>query len=211
MGAFDAPDYGPREIPEEGKHTAILYSVVDLGTRNDTYDGVTRQKHEIHVAWELIDTKMADGRPFVVSKKYTVTNGQYGMYFASTSNIFKMLKSWTGLDEKSCKRPALLGKLITEQFPATITIEHQQGKADPSKTYANIESIKPYKGKEKPKQRFNEPIVYEIGDSNFDSLQDWQKKLINECFEKNGGVPAREEKKPVTNLGTGELDDDIPF
>jgi len=206
MSIFDKPvDSKPRENPPEGKYDAVLMGVVDLGTHEDTYQGVSRTKHELQLTWELCGSQMSDGRPFVVSKNYTCTNGQFGMYFAATSNIFKMLKTWTGKDEKACKKPGILGQLIRDQTPATITIEHQQGKTDPTKTYANIESIKPFKGKNPP-TRTNAPVVYELGGPGLEELPEWQRKKIAECLENTTGLPER--KKDDVDHGTTE---DIPF
>ncbi len=193
MSIFDQPiqESKPQELIPEGRYTGILYSVVDLGTHKDTYEGVERLKHEVHLTWELVGSAMSDGRPFAASKTLTITNGKFGPYMAKTSNIFKMLRTWTGKDEKACSNVRILGELVKEQFPASITIEHVQGKKDATKTYAIIESIKAYKGKDKP-SRVNEAFFFSVGQDT-SALPAWQANRVTECLELNGGLPARED------------------
>lgn len=200
MSIFDKPiqDTKPQELIPEGKYPAILYSVIDMGTHKDTYEGVERLKHEIQLTWELVGSAMSDGRPFVISKTYTLTNGKFGPYFAKTSNIFKMLRAWTGKDEKTCSNVRIMGELVREQFPATITIEQVRGKKDATKTYSIIESIKPYKGKEKV-QATNQPYFFSVGDDP-SALPTWQEARVKECLEMNGGLPKLEDTPKPTNL-----------
>lgn len=194
----------PRENPEEGKYPAVLYLLVDLGTHKDEYKGEMKFKRKIHLGWELVGTKMSDGRPFAVFEEYNVTPSKYdsGFYFPPNSNLHKMLKTWTGADEAKCKSAGFLEFLLDEQIPGTITIEHAQGKKDPSKTYANIESIKPYKGVGKL-ARVNDPVKYLIGGSTdgFPESLTWLKKKIGQALEFNGGVPPQ----------SGDDNTDIPF
>lgn len=205
---FDKPitDSKPIELIPEGRYTGILYSVVDLGTHKDTYEGVERLKHEVHLTWELVGTEMSDGRPFAASRTYTITNGKFGPYMAKTSNIFKMLRAWTGRDEKVCSNVRILGELVKDQVPASITIELVQGKKDASKTYAIIESIKPYKLKDKP-SRANEAFFFSVGQDT-SALPAWQSNRVAECLELNGGLPAREDAPQAPAATT---DEDFPF
>lgn len=215
MSVFDAPDR-PRELCPEGKHTGYLFTIVDVGSIRDTYMGEEKIKHRIYLGWEFPDLPMSDGRPFMHGNFYSVTDGQYGMYFPKTSNMNKMLRGWTGLDEKACSKPGLLGKLLKDHTPCSISIAHESGKKDPSKVYAVAESIKPFKGKDAP-EPVNVPVIYQIGDSEdrYELVPEWLKKQIAGCLELNGGVPKREPKQaPDHDPHNGaEIDDDmgIPF
>lgn len=211
MSIFDQPSESrPREIPPADKYPALLTKIIDLGTHTDTYEGVERLKHELELTWELVGSKMEDGRPFFVSVTYTMTNGKFGPYFAKTSNIFKMLKAWTGKDEKVCKNVRILGELVRSDFPATITVEHQESKKvgldGKPKVYANIESIKPYKGKEKL-VRVNDPVFFSIG-GDYSALPAWQQEKIKSSLELNGGVPKREDAPAIDHT---DFDESIPF
>lgn len=207
MGMFEGSTDFKKEIIKEGKYTAVPYLIVDCGSREDTYNGETRVKHEVYFAWELVDTKMADGRPFALGNHYSITDGNYGPYFAKTSNMNKLLRGWLGIDEKAASKPALIGKLIREQTPCTITVGEQQGKKDPTKTYNIIEKVAPYKGKDKP-QRVNEALMYGPPGSPFpENMPEWLKKRVEACMELNGGVP--EKKAPGHAMEEGDMD--VPF
>lgn len=213
---FDVPAKAPTVLAPEGKHTAILYLIADLGHHKDTYDGVETIKHKIYLAWELVGTKMEDGRPYVIGKEYTVSPSKFhegGYYFAKTSNIYKIIKSW-GNQEKVRTDPGVLVELLNSAYPATINIEHQIARKDATKTYAVIDSVKPYKGKDKP-VRVNEPVdgISKLA-TDFEKLPEWIKKRINSSLEKNGGVPRRvyddAPDQDPTN-GSDTYDFDIPF
>lgn len=202
MGMFGkTPDLKPREIPDEGKFPAVLYLYIDLGSIKDEYKGEVKIKRRIYLCWELVGSKMSDGRPFVVGQEYGVTKSKFdsGFYFPPTSNVFKMLKGWTGASEQECKSAAFLERLIDESFPATITIEHVQGKKvdleGKPRIYANIESIKPFKGKDKP-VRENAPVKYILGADTLDLVPDWLRIKIKDCLENTTGLPAANTMQP---------------
>lgn len=212
---FDVPQHAPRELPPEGKHTAVLYLIADLGHHRDTFGGEEKIKHKIYLSWELVDTKTEDGRPFVIGRDYTVSPSKFqkgGYYFAKTSNIYKTIKSWANKD-KIRTDPGILVDLLKASFPCSITIEHQESRRDATKTFAVIESVKPYKGKDKP-ERTNEAVDCITNYDDFDKLPDWIKKKINANLERNGGVPEEaltpKFDEPQTESGD-YLDDSIPF
>lgn len=207
MGPFDPPVERPHELAPEGKFPAILYMIVDCGSVRDSYDGIEKIKHQVYLCWELVGTAMSDGRPFVQGMFYNITDGQFGPYFAKTSNINKMLRGWTKGDEKACSKPSLLGKLLRDETPCYMTIAHEtKEKNGEKKTYANVESIKPYTGKDEVK-RVNAPVVYgPVGSDYPEGLPEWLKKRINACLELNGGVPA---KAPANTEPSS--DEDFPF
>lgn len=196
----------PRELIPEGKYPAVLYLVVDCGTREDTYQGVSRLKHEVYLCWELVGTKMADGRPYAIGNFYNLTDGKFGPYFAKSSNANKMLRSWTGLDEKACSKANLLGKLVEEQTPCFIQVGEQQGKKDPTKTYNIIESVKPYKGKD-IEPRFNAPVLYALLDGPVpDEVPDWLHQRISDCLENTNPDAIKAAK-----AAQAEADESLPF
>ena len=208
MGTFDPKPEKQYEICPEGKHTGIPFTIVDCGSVHDSFQGVEKIKHQIYLGWEFPEVLMSDGRPFMYGNFYNVTNGEYGMYFAKTSNINKMLRTWTGLDEKACSKPGLLGKLVKDQTPCTITIAHEPSRKDPNKMYAVAESIKPFKGKNAP-ARINEPLIYQLGGENLAAVPEWLQKKIEACLENNGGIPPKQKDAPGSGMDEGDMD--IPF
>lgn len=210
MSVFDAPDR-PRELCPKGQHTGYLFTVVDVGSIRDTFEGVEKIKHRIYLGWEFPEVLMSDGRPFMWGNFFNVTDGQYGMYFPKASNMNKMLRGWTGLDEKACSKPAMLGKLLKNQTPCSIMIGHKKDKKDPSLSHAVALSIDAFEGKNPP-EPVNVPVIYQIGDSEdrYELVPEWLKKQIAGCLELNGGVPKRE-FNPAPDQGDAKPDEYIPF
>ena len=207
MSMFNKPQReesdAPKELIPEGMHTGRLYGIIDLGTHKDSYQGVESEKHKIRLIWEL-EPKMADGKPFAIGKDYTITRGKWGPYIAKTSALFDLLKTWVKWDEKKIKL-GNLGQLIGQE--ALVTISHEKGKADPSKTYAKLGPVLPLMKGMKAEDLVNEPIIYELGGDNLDKLPQWLQDKIGKCLEWNGGVSAPKMADGITT----NADDDPNF
>lgn len=82
---------GSYEPPPAGTYPAICYRVVDLGTQLTSFQGETKHQHKIMLSWELADpdVRMADGRPFTISQRYT-----WSMHEKAT--LRKHLEAWRG-------------------------------------------------------------------------------------------------------------------
>jgi hypothetical protein len=78
--------HGGNFIPApEGLHRAVCVDVVDLGM----VDGQWGKKRKCRIMWE-IDSKMDDGKRFVVGKQYTLS-------LHEKSGLHKDLKAWRGV------------------------------------------------------------------------------------------------------------------
>lgn len=75
---------GDFESYEPGTYQAKCYIMADIGTQ--VYEGKGNKK--VVISWEL-EEKMADGRPFVISKTY-------GAFLSQNSILRKDLESWRG-------------------------------------------------------------------------------------------------------------------
>jgi hypothetical protein len=210
------------ELVPEGIYDARLIWILDLGTHQDIFDGVTRYKRSLYLGWELIGTAMTDGRPFMVGKEYTITNGKYGPYIAKTSNLFKLLRAWQKWDEKQAGRVSSLGGLLAVMAPASISVAHEPNKKDATKTNVILEMIKA--AKKDPAPAVNLPMSYEVGEDFPEHLPDWVKKKVQTCCENTGGIPKTEAQEdepgepPVGERHTDPYqlpddmtDNDIPF
>lgn len=62
---------GDFEMPPAGSHPAVLIGIVDLGTKDNTYNGKTSKRHKILLAWELTAEADSKGQNFVVAQDYT--------------------------------------------------------------------------------------------------------------------------------------------
>ncbi len=71
-----------------GIHQAVCYAVYDIGNHRGEYQGKTVTRHQIVVCWEL-DCAMQDGRPFGMSKFYTLS-------LHEKATLRKDLESWRG-------------------------------------------------------------------------------------------------------------------
>jgi hypothetical protein len=109
----------------EGVFEAICVDVVDLGIVSSNYG----PKHKLKVAWE-IEEKMEDGRPFIVSQRYTATLGKQ-------SNLRAALTSWRGRgfteDElRDFEMDTIIGA------PCMIVVKHN---VNDGETYANVSDV----------------------------------------------------------------------
>lgn len=56
--------------PDPGTVSAICTRIIDLGTQETSYKGEAKKARKVLVAWEIAQF-MDDGRPFLVSQRYT--------------------------------------------------------------------------------------------------------------------------------------------
>jgi len=161
---------GNFQIAPAGNHLGICYQMVELGQLYDAkYDKYSRK---VLLGWELPNETMEDGRPFIVSSRYTLS-------FNENAVLRRQLESWRGRPFSAQELmgfdlKAVLGK------PCMVNIVHKQVG---DKTYANITSITPVpKGMDAPAQT-NANQVFEFGDQGFDedafnSLSEGLKNII---------------------------------
>jgi len=189
----------PKEVAPEGTHTAVLYSIVDLGTQKSDYNGEVKIQHRIRFDWELSDEKMQDGRPFAIGREYTAS-------LHSKAELAKMIKAWVGVDPSGgFDASTLLGKACN------VSIMHND------KGYANITAIAPLKKNEKAPPPVNPLREFDLNNYKqavFDSLPDFLKekiKLSPEYIELMN--PTKHEELPahVTDVPEGFDDKEIPF
>ena len=80
---------GDFDIAPAGNHVAICYGVVDLGEHEQEWQGKVSLKHRVRISWELCDELMSDGRPFSISKEYTLSLNE-------KATLRHDLESWRG-------------------------------------------------------------------------------------------------------------------
>lgn len=86
--AIIAKEGGSFTPAPEGTHAAVCVDVVDLGMLDVTFGGKTKTQHKIRISWQ-IDEDMKDGKPFLVSKRYTLS-------LHEKAGLRKDLESWRG-------------------------------------------------------------------------------------------------------------------
>jgi hypothetical protein len=203
---------GTRVLAPEGVHRAACISVLDIGTQSG---GKWGDKYKILFTWELVDELMDDGRPFVVSQRYTLS-------LSDKSLLRPMLQSWRGRAFTQKELEAfdvfnVLGK------PCQVQILHKASDSDPSKVYANVASVMPLgKGMAKIAETQNPEVAFAFEEQKSgqveipEDIPDWQKDLIRNAPEYKalmGGQPARPQANGdgVAYDAVDEDEDSIPF
>lgn len=192
---------------EAGSYAARIYSIIDLGTHDSTYQGKpTDPKRSIRITWEL-PTEMRDfekdgekkSLPQVIGKEYTLSMGE-------KANLRKAVECIVGtsLSDDEATDFDVFSLVGMESL---LSIVHETSKATGNK-YAAIQSIgKLPKGMTcpapvNPQATFN---VQEWNQSVYESLPEFIKKKIDECHEKIG------KKVDSTVFFDEETGQEVPF
>ena len=128
-------------LPESGTTQAVCCGVWDLGMQKTTFNNVEKVKHQIVIAWEVVEKinvpeSEYHGKPYMLSKTYTLS-----LY--EGANLRKDLESWRGTPFTETE--------ISEGFDVEklygvncfVGIAHEQDRSGNGKTYANITAILP--------------------------------------------------------------------
>jgi hypothetical protein len=191
------------KIAPAGLHMARLYSIIDLGHQATEWAGETKIMHKVVFTWELHGDddagqplKTDDGKPLIVSKRYTVSLGDQ-------ARLRQDLEAWsnkkmTPEDRKNFDLKGLLGKFCM------VNITHSEdGK------YANISGISPVPSALRSVQPEGvNPTLHfwlnEFDQAKYDALPKYYKEKIAESSEWRGN---KAKEAPVAN----DMPDDIPF
>jgi len=177
-----------RKLPEAGATVGMLYSLVDLGTQKQTWDGEEKWMGKVRLSFELPDqldeyevvengktTKVQ--KPMIVSIEQTRSLGE-------KASLRKLLEQWRGQTFTSKELQAfslknLLGK------PAMLTLIHktsQQGRQ-----YCAIAGAsKLPKGMKAPANTTNAQMYYEIEQGEggqFSEMPEWLQDKIRASKE----------------------------
>lgn len=185
------------EKPPVGLHLGILIKIIDLGTQLVEFEGKKKTQPKIALVWELPEELMSDGRPFIISKKFTLSTGE-------RASLTAILTSWLGkAPDKSFNLSSLLGK------GCNVSVSHDKS-SDGLKTYANVKAITALMKSQNVPAPQNELVVFSLKAFNqqtFDGLSDYYKKTI-------ALSPEYQSLKGVDYTATSvkdELDDEVPF
>jgi hypothetical protein len=182
-----------------------LYSVIDLGHQATEWAGETKIMHKVVLTWELHGKdeaggplKTDDGKPLIVSKRYTVSLGEQ-------ARLRQDLESWSNKKMTAEDRKNFDLKSLLDKFCMVNITHSEDGK------YANISGISPV-----PTALRNaipsgiNPVVHfwlaEFDQAKYDALPKYYKEKITESSEWRG-QKAKDAVAPVDNA----LIDDIPF
>ena len=194
------------KIAPAGLHMARLYSIIDLGHQSVEWAGESKIMHKVVLTWELhgfddegLALKTDDGKPLIVSKRYTVSLGDQ-------ARLRQDLEAWsnkkmTAEDRKNFDLKNLLGKFCM------INITHSEdGK------YANINGISPVPSALRAAQPegINPPKIFWLQDykqEDYDALPKYYKEKITESSEWRGQKQREANAPTIVDDEIG----DIPF
>lgn len=190
------------EMIPQGLHTAICYSVIDLGTHKFEYQGKVTEIRRVLITWEIPDERIMVEKeggdinmPRAISKEYTLS-------LHENSNLRKDLETWrskqfTPEELEGFDLTKLLGK------PCQIQVLHE--KKDSGKMVQKVTSIvqapKGYKAEPE-----NTLVYYSFDDDMIipENLPEWIVKKIKE---------AKEYIEPVDQSipGIEDIQGEMPF
>ena len=191
------------EQPPEGTYPAVCYSIVDIGTQPNTFDGETTYKHQIIVSWQLAgDERTSGGEPFTVRKWYTAS-------FHPKSRLRIDLESIRG---RRFTPEELAGFDLQRVVGSNcmIGIVHDMDKM--GKPKAKISSLmKLPKGMAVPELEL-EKEFFDLGRYDhgaFERLPAWLQTKISDSpeFQQASNKPKR---NVTDDGGIGDMEDDVP-
>lgn len=196
---------GEFQQPPTGTHLARCIGVIDLGTQKNEYDPNNVKYHpQAIVRWELPTELMADGRPFMCSKRYWNTS------LNPKSTLYGDLVNWRGKEFTAEELKGFDPKNLLDKTCMVSITANESGRN-------NITGImRGPKNLECP-PRVND-LVYlsldkeDFDKSVFDSLSDYLKGIIMlspEYAEVTNGSKMKHPVPPGDNVDP--LDDDVPF
>lgn len=198
------------ELPPLGQHVARVYSIIDLGHQNVSWQGEARVKPQMMIFWELPNCPMAGtfkpevkGKPFSVRRKYTKS-------LRKNASFRQDLESWKGsalteTELESFEVKQLLGKvcmvtLVLTEDGDNIRVDYISPKP---KELVCPPAVNPQKFLSLDPQEFDQKVYL--------SLPEWLREVIStspefkEIMAPSGAEPAapKEEAPGAT--------DDVPF
>jgi len=207
MGIYAEKKESEFQSVKPGTYVARCYRMIEIGTIKEDYMGQEKQQQKVMVTWEL-PTELAvfdeakGEEPYAVSKTYTLSMHE-------KANLRKDLESWRGkgFTEDEANKfdiSVLVGK------PCLLSIQLQQSKSNPGRSYTVISSISPLmKGQECPPQ-INETKILSYDNFNwelFDNLSDYTKDKIKSSIE----FRMMQEPGNVTQESGNDELNDMPF
>ena len=198
------------KIAPAGLHMARLYSIIDLGHQSVEWSGETKIMHKVVLTFELHGDdnngkplKTDDGKPLIVSKRYTVSLGDQ-------ATLRKDLESWANKKMSIKDRDNFDLKTLLNKF-CMINITHSEdGK------YANISGISPIPSALKNAvpdgiNQINHFWLHDYDQAKFDALPKYYREKIMESSEWRGSKKKIEEVDGFPKSLADIPDDEVPF
>ncbi len=196
---------GDFELVPAGVYLARCYKMIDIGTQSVTSKAFgTKEVRQVIISWELLQdddgqaVAMEDGRPFSISKTYTLSMN-------SKATLRKDLDSWRGVPFKDAEAADFDITNLLDKFCKLQVVHNQSG----DKTYANVGSIMTTK---KTAKAVNEAVGFSMAEPDmevFKALPEWLQNKIRESDEWNDDAEIDSETDAKGESKASEDDDKI--
>ena len=195
------------ELIPAGNHVARCYMVCDLGEHEQEYQGQKSIKRKVRLAFECPDELMSEGdnegRPFSVSKEYTLS-------LHEKAALYKDLVGWRGKPFT----PEELDGFDLENLagvPCMVNVVHKTSAAT-GNTYPSITSISKVPKGLTMTDQVNDSVIFSTDNPDARdavlSLPEWLQGKIN--LSPISADAASDAYQQYAEQGQ-DLDDDIPF
>ena len=211
--AINATNKGvKRELIPAGNYVARCYSMIEIGTVKESFQGDEKTLHKVRIGWELptelkVFNEEKGEQPCVISKEYTLSMNE-------KATLRKMLASWRGKDFTEAEAKSFdITKLLG--VACMLNIIEKPGTKDPSVVYNEIASVSPMiKGMQCPAQ-VNPTFVISYDNFDFEkyeSLPDFikDKMKTSEEFRKMQ-QPSATHLTSTNDSEAGIDTDNLPF
>ena len=164
------------ERAESGAYPARCIACIELGTRDNEFQGEVKKRKELMITWELSEL-MQDGRPFVVSWRGTNTLNEKG-------KLFQILTSWRG---KPFTTDELKKFELSNILDACCMINISKETSKAGKDFNKVISVMRLPKGMQAEPRVNELVDFGIGDITneelFNKLYPWVQNIVRESDE----------------------------
>lgn len=192
-------------------YLARCYKMVDIGTQQVTSEKFgTKEIRQVILYWELLQdddgekVAMEDGRPFSISKTYTLSMNK-------KANLRSDLDSWRGVPFTDADAEGFDITNLLDKYCKLQVVHNKSG----DKVYANVGSIMTTK---KKVDGVNAVVGFSMADPDmavFNDLPEWLQNKIRESAEWNDDAEVDAETDAPAQAATadsGEIDiKDVPF
>lgn len=185
-----------------GNHVAICTGVIDLGTQEKIWEGKSSWVPTIRIIYELADELREDGKPFTLSRDFTLS-------LHERSALRAFLQGWRG---RAFTEEELKGFNVVKllEVPCLLNVVHVPGKE--GRTFASVTSATPLPKRIQAPQAQGDVIYYNTDDGPPpESIPEWIRRKILQAQEFREAAPQT--VPPPTGTAAPPLtdDEDIPF
>lgn len=161
----------------EGAHPARLVRIVDLGTQTTTFQEKEIVARKMLVSWELYCDRMEDGRPFMVSERYT-------MSLHEKAGLHKMLAGWLGKEFQEAAEKGVFNFSKLLGRACLVTVAHKVGRT--GNPFSKVAGVTVLPRGLNPDEQVNPSLMFDLSAPDmkvYDALPIWQREEISKSPE----------------------------